>query len=381
MRFGLTFAALLAFATLAKGDEWSAAGGFLSPADRITLGTGGLVAKVVETDDRTEVLSVAAIRAPFDLDRLLDKARTPLGFHRAEDSLGEGRLGSPPSVADFSTLHLDARDLELLSSCRVGDCRVRLTAEAIRQLHDRVDWSAPDRHQAVERAFRGMLVSEAAAYLARGHSGLTAYGDGPSGVHRAEGLTELLKRPFYLLEGAPDLADYMQSFPSARPRLVDEFLSWRQDKFWRRPVIGLYHTMIWEASNGRERRILVASKQFYASHFYESAVDLLEVRKSELGGEAEVAFVSRVRADVRPAGFNWLERVLLRRLVRGRLEDEFESLRTRLARTAMAEPASPAVAFGSGVRPRESSPPRAAGTGETRTRAGGGSPEGKLGRQ
>jgi hypothetical protein len=331
MKSQAAVAGMLLCAALGHGEEPSRSVAFLTEADRLTAHSGKLVAKVVETDDRTEILSVAAIREAMDLGRLVQYARTPLGTRRLEDSLGQGRLSDLPKVEDFADLRLDAGDLELLSSCRIGDCRVRLTADAISEIPRRSRGTEASGRHELEQAFRVMLAREAAAYLAVGHSGLTAYGDGPSAIHRAEGLSELLRRPLYLLEGADDLVRYLRSFPSTRPRLVDDFLSWRQERFWRKPVIGLYHSMIWETMSEGQRRILVASKQFYASHFYESAVELLEIRKRDRDPEADLTFVSRVRADIRPTGFNWLERTLIRRLVRGRLEDQFEDLVARLA--------------------------------------------------
>jgi hypothetical protein len=369
MSFRVAVLGMVVCAALAHPTGRSASPDLLSPADREVVRSGGLVTKVVETDDRTEVMSVAAIRAPMDLDRLLQYARSPLGVRRPEDSLGEGRLTTPPKAADFAALHLDERDLESLLACQVGECRVRLTADEILRLRSGAAVSAATRTQSLEGAFRAILVDEATAYLARGHVGLLAYGDGPTSIHRAEGLSELLSRPLFLLEGAPDLEAYLRTFPSAKPRLVDEFLSWRQERFWRRPVIGLFHTMIWEASNPGERRIIVATKQFYASHFYESAVELLEIRKADSDREADLTFLSRVRADIRPAGFNWLERTLIRHLVRARLEGQFEQLRARLSEPSGARREA-------GITPLASASPAFGGRTERRKRAGEGSPEG-----
>jgi hypothetical protein len=379
MRSGVVLVGMFAWVALAHGDQEMSAD-LLSPADRLTLRSGRLVARVVDTEDRTEIMSLVAIHASMDLDRLVDYARSPLGLRRTEDSLGDGRLSSPPVPEDFTALRLDEGDLEQLERCRVGNCRVRLTAEAISRLPSAFEGTSGARTLDLERAFRAMLAREAAEYLAAGHSGLTAYGDGPSGIHRAEGMSELLRRPLYLLEGAGDLAGYLRSFPAARPRLVDEFVSWRQERFWRRPVIGLYHTMVWEASSGGERRIIVASKQFYASHFYESAVEVLEVRKADRDRDADLTFVSRVRADIRPSGFNWLERTLIRRLVRGRLEDQFGRLRARLSEPAVVRAAAASTSrTGQGVMPRASGPRAVAEAGETRMRAGENSLEEKTG--
>jgi hypothetical protein len=139
---------------------------------------------------------------------------------------------------------------------------------------------------------------------------------------------------------------------------LDEFLAWRKDRFWKKPVVGLFHVVVFDATNDRERRLLVATKQIYASHYLESGIELVELRQGVSEAEAELTFVSRMRADIRPSGFNWIERLLLRRLVRGRLRDQLGDARGRLA---AGHPESP--------RPRP-------GTAETRTRAAEGTREG-----
>jgi hypothetical protein len=59
-----------------------------------------------------------------------------------------------------------------------------------------------------------------------------------------------------------------------------------------------------------------------------------------------LAFVNHSRADIRPSGFNFLERILIKRLVRGRLRDQLGSLRAYLE--AGAEPPGDTVARAAG---------------------------------
>jgi len=327
----LVTAVTVATAVSAAPQEISMARDLLSPADRESIRVGRVVAKVINTDDRSEILCVSAFQAPVDSLRFLEYARSPGRFHRPENTLGAGRIGNPPSAADFAALGLEDGELQGLERCRLGSCIVRLTAEEIERFRSGVDWSSPERRQVAEAVFRGILAREAAAYLAHGDSGLAPYRDGPNGTYRAAGLGELLRRPLSVLDRSAELRDHLRSFASGfGSPFIDEYLAWHKDRFWRKPVVSLYHMVLWKAESALERRVVVAAKQIYASHFFESSVEFLELTQPAGQPAATVVFVKRARADVRPSGFSWLERLLLRGLVKSRLQDEFEALRTRL---------------------------------------------------
>ena len=56
-----------------------------------------------------------------------------------------------------------------------------------------------------------------------------------------------------------------------------------------------------------------------------------QVRRAEEGpAGGHFVYVSRTRADIRPSGFNFFERLLLRRLVEGRLTAQLQWLRETL---------------------------------------------------
>jgi hypothetical protein len=321
---------LVVLGLLARGEGGAAErSSLLDDEDRRTLEAGRVLARVLDTPDRIEVMSLGALRTAVDVERFLALARSARGFGRPEDSLGEGRLSAAPTAGDFSGLSLDEREVEDLARCRLDDCRLRLSAEAIASLRREVDFEATDRARAAEWAFREMLAREARAYAADGRRALDDYADGRHSRERAAGLAELLRRPLPPLEGASGLKEWLQAFPQRDVRLVDDFLAWRKDRFWKKPVIGLFHVAVWEGT-AADRRIVVATQQLYASHYLESGIEVVELRPGRSGADAEITLWSRVRADIRPSGFNWLERVLLRRMVRGRLSDQFRGVRGRV---------------------------------------------------
>jgi hypothetical protein len=88
-------------------------------------------------------------------------------------------------------------------------------------------------------------------------------------------------------------------------------------------------------------RVVAASQQLWANHFFEAALGAFVCVESE--GYTWLVVVDRSRADVRPGGFNLFERILIRRFVRARLKEQLEHLRSALegATPAGPRPASP----------------------------------------
>ena len=76
--------------------------------------------------------------------------------------------------------------------------------------------------------------------------------------------------------------------------------------------------------------MVAVSKQLYADHYYESSVGATFFLEGASGWGPHVIYVNRTRADIRRNGFTWLERVLLKYLVKDRLEAQSKYLRDQL---------------------------------------------------
>lgn len=106
---------------------------------------------------------------------------------------------------------------------------------------------------------------------------------------------------------------------------------WAKERFWRKVLVSLHHVTIADRSGRTEERVFVVSKQPYASHYFEASVEvMLFVRCPGDDERGWLMFLSRARTDIRPSGFTWLERLLLKRLVRGRLQGQLRGMRERL---------------------------------------------------
>src|SRR5262245_7942462 len=121
--------ALLTAVTLAAANAlapFAELGVTFAPEQLLRLQAGDAVVKVYQEEDRTEVLTLAAVRVSARADALVACARDPRCLRAQPDTEQTGRLAAQPSPRDLTDLRLPASILERLEECRVGRCGVRL---------------------------------------------------------------------------------------------------------------------------------------------------------------------------------------------------------------------------------------------------------------
>jgi hypothetical protein len=306
--------------------------GGLSASDVASLERGSIIAKVIDTDDRSEVLSLAVMRVNTTPERALQRLRDMEGRAGAPWLIQAGRVGPAPSPADFAAMTLDAGDVKHLGKCVVNNCDVRLPAEAIEQFRKEIDWSSDGRIARVNALFRQMLASYAASYLQRGNAALFRYDNNDDPVRISDSLQLLAQRFGVLRDTVPDLHAYIGSFPQGRADDDQDVVYWIKEKFWVVNVLSLSHTTIADRTTPSGRLVLAVSKQLYATHYYESSLGATIFLEGAGGWGPHVIYINRTRADIRRNGFTWVERVLLKYLVKDRLEAQSRYLRQQLER-------------------------------------------------
>ena len=336
----------------------------LSAADLGALEQGRVIARVVDTGDASEVLAVGAVRLHTTTLRVLAQVKAFEGRRRPGDILQAGLMGREPSAQDLAGLTLDNADLGALSRCQPGTCDLRLSAGAIQRFRREVDWSSPRRAQQASALWHEVLAGLARDYLTHGNAALFEYVNNDMPVKVGESLARVLDRSGYLADSAPDLHRYLLRFPEDRPSGVEEYLYWLKEKFWIKTVVSLNHVVVTSGEDAGSRYVLAASKQIYANRYYESSVSLTVFVEGAAG--TYLVYISRSRADIRPTGFNFFERILLRRLVSGRLDAQLRWVRDVLEAPAKASADAdgqhrdgPAVHALHGVADRLSRTPRA----------------------
>jgi hypothetical protein len=312
-------------------------GGF-SPLELADLDHGQVVARIIDTTDRSEVLSVAALRVKTTAERVRLTLRDVEGRRKDFEVLQIGRFSSPPSEKDIEALTLDTKDVDGLRKCRVGSCTERLPKDAIERFQSAVDWQGAGYAERVTRMWRETLAAYAASYVARGNSGLTEYDDNRAPEKVGDTVSQLILRSSYLKESVPDLHRYLGDFPEAKPQATEDIVYWLKERFWLKNVQSLNHLSIESVDLPSGKAVVAVTKQIFANHFFAGSLALTAFVEGQDPSGSYLVFVNRTRADIRPTGFNWLERALVKRLVRRRLLGQFRAFKAKLDPSYPAPP-------------------------------------------
>lgn len=246
----------------------------LSYGDLVRLRRGEVVTRPLErrSDRGAAFISVTAVeattperfrRGAVDGDLLLDRP----------DVLAWGRFAEPPDPVDLDGLTLDDEDFAALSDCRVGDCKIKLAADGIRELRAGVEFGSADARSRATELLRRDLFQRLVRYRQVGDGGLGRYDDKEYSLTLGEEAVDLVRESPFLSRHSPALRDYLLVYPRGRlPEAVDVFFWSKEDHGTRRHVTSLEHGVVWAPPAGDEADILVVTKQLYANHYFEGAL-------------------------------------------------------------------------------------------------------------
>jgi hypothetical protein len=189
---------------------------------------------------------------------------------KSNDAILEiGKLSNPPSLDDFRGLTVEDRDIEDLRQCVVGDCRLKLSAPMIQRLQEKVDWAGANYRTEVTQLLRQMLVEYVRDYLARGDGALIRYEDKAKAISVADEQRELIASSSF-----SSLFEDRNGSVKPQLTLVDDAIVWSKIKFGLKPVLAINHILIYKSAQQHGAQILIASKQIYANHYFDSSLAL-----------------------------------------------------------------------------------------------------------
>jgi hypothetical protein len=282
IRFGLS---LLSFVVLCLGDAGQAIGQAafpprleayftnvvkLSVAERKLLLAGSPVARNIEADPAKEVAVFGAIWIDAPVAKYVAALLDIENFEKGPGFRATKKISDPARIPDFASLVLPEDDVQDLKACKVGDCQLKLSGEALARLKKEVDWTKPDAKSQVERLVRVLAVDYVNAYREGGNSRLAVYRDGNNPTFVANEFRELVRGMPELGEYLPAMRQYLLEYPKAAARPTTSFIYWQEAEFGLKPTIRISHVAIQES----QEATIVASKQLYSSHYFWTALEL-----------------------------------------------------------------------------------------------------------
>jgi hypothetical protein len=316
----------LAIASMAQETAGAGASGFpprleeyltknvaITGSERKALLAGAPVTRLLDADEREEIGIFGAVWIDAPSRRYVDAVSDIESFERGGGFKITRRISSPPVIDDFAALRMPEGDVKDLRKCRVGDCVVKLDEQAIRTLHEKVDWKAPGARDAVDAVMREFALLYVSGYLEGGNQRLAVYRDQARPTFVAHEFSGMVDQMPELATYVPELRRYLLEFPSATLPEPASFLYWQETEFGLRPTIRISHLSIWESPEGTA----VASKMLYASHYFWTGLELRVLLPDPPRGQGFwFVTVSRSRSDGL-VGFTG-------RMIRGRVRKEVQ---------------------------------------------------------
>lgn len=306
----------------------------LTNADLARAAKGQVVSRTLEAADKREVATFGLVRVKvppaYYVERLADIAT----FKRDEAVLQIGAFRHPPALQDVSGLTLDDADIRSLRRCRVGNCGVQLSADAIDRFRQEVDWKRKDAPQRANAVMRQILVDYAAAYARAGAKASMHYADQSEPVDLEREFVSLAEAEGSAWHAFPALRRHVLAFPTTDPRRSIDVLYWSKEKVGRKTVASVTHLAMLRLADDSPAAWAIASKHIYGSHYFDASLGLtvLVPDASPSAPATFVAYVNRSRVDVFGGVFGGIVRNVVTSRARSTVADGLGRLRRTLER-------------------------------------------------
>jgi hypothetical protein len=272
--------------------------------DFAALQRGETIVRLAPVQDKREIAVAGLINMRATAGEFLRSYRDSLTRKSNAAVLEIGSFSAAPAVGDLENLSLDAKDIEDLKDCIVGNCELKLSAAMIERFGREVNWQAPDYAQQATQLFKTMLVEYVKDYRSRGDAALIAYNDKQDEIRVAEQHEAIRRVSGYL----NDLANTADSGAELQPS--EELLVWSKIKFGLKPVITINHVTIYKRERELGPQVLAVSKQIYANHYFNSSLALTGF-VTVAGPTSYLVYENRSRADGLSGPFSKFKRGLV----------------------------------------------------------------------
>jgi hypothetical protein len=253
------------------------------------------------------------IRFTNDIDRL----------RKIPEYLAIGSFSNPPRLSDLKGFTFDKDDISALEECKPGDCMVQVAAGGIETLQKSIQWSAPDAAQQVNQLLQKAALQRLVAYKQGGDKILGEYNDKKHPTVVAEHFKYMVSYVKALPNYLPGFYSYLINYPRNKPANVTDSFYWAKVNFGLKPTLRMLHVMTLTGKNRDEPAYIIAEKQLYSSHYFETALDLTFcIRDSSDPGKPGFYLVKVMGSE--QAGLTGMKGSIVRKVAVGRSVSSLE---------------------------------------------------------
>lgn len=335
-----TLTAFLLLGSSATSREHDAARAFLATSFQLTkadfdrIDGGQVVSRTMEVSDAREVATFGVVGVKITPEFYVERLANIVTFKKDEAVLQIGAFGDPPDLLDVKDLTLDDSDIRSLRRCRVGDCGVQLSADAIDRFRREVDWRREDVPQQANGLMRRILVDYVTRYLRTGAAASMEYADQSRSVNLEREFVSLAESGMAGWAEFPALRRYLFEYPEQEsPGTIDR-MYWSKERVGARNVISVTQLAIMHAGRESPADYTVASKQIYGTHYYDASLGLtiLLRDRSAPSTVTYIAYLNRSRIDIFDGLFGGVARHIVSSKARGVVTNQLARLQRTLER-------------------------------------------------
>lgn len=227
------------------------------------------------------------------------------------------KIGIPLKQSDFAQFGFGPDDVKALRECRPSDCDVQLPGTTIEQLRSSVNWSAPNAADQVNDKIRELAIKRLSTYWKEGNRNLGAvYNDKEQEVNINEQFAYVLSNTNAFLD-VPEMREYLLNFPGSKPSNTGDHLYWANVKFGLKPTLRIVHVVTMRGSKPSQPAIIIAEKQLYSSHYFETALDTTYCVRADDNAKRKGFYLIQVMGSEQ-AGLTGLKGSMIRRVAESR---------------------------------------------------------------
>ena len=271
----------------------------VTSAEMDQIDAGHVVVRSLGAADPREVATLGIVRIRVTPEFYAERLADIVTFKRTDDIVQIGTFSTTPAVTDVADLTLDEWDVRKLRECRVGNCALQLSADAIDRFRRDVDWQRPDAQAQTNRVMRQMLVDYVTRYRDAGAAASMQYADQNETVDVGREFASLLEADVEMWQHFGDLRRHLLHYPMEHTPETTDTLYWSKERVSRRLVVSVTHLAISRTTHG-PAAYAIASKQIYGTHYFDASLGLtVLVRDRSVSSPATyVVYLNRSRVDI-----------------------------------------------------------------------------------
>jgi hypothetical protein len=304
----------------------------LSQDQIAAIQNGQPVAKALPSRQPAEVFLIGAIFIHASPESYLKFSHDFDRMRKLPGYLALGLISSPPQPSDLKGFSFESDDIEALKNCKPGDCVIQMPTSSIEELHQSINWSAPDVSDQVNRHLQKTAMEYLLAYQHEGNRALGVYNDKRDPTQVPEQFAYMLSYSKALPAQLPDFYHYLLDYPNARPANVDDAFYWARVKFGLKPTLRVVQMATLRGAASDPVAYAIAEKQLYSSHYFETALDLSFCVRSD--DPKQPGFYLIMAMGSEQAGLTGVQGSIVRKAAVGRsvsnLQNALKTIKTTL---------------------------------------------------